>query len=515
MRSRFPRAGGILLHPTSLPGAWGVGDLGPTAYAFVDFLAAAGQQLWQVLPLNPTGYGDSPYQSPSTFAGNPILISPELLLEDGLLERNDLYKPDGSPIITPPHHTADYVVATDLKRVLLRRAWERFQQGAGTHLRAGFDHFCAANADWLDDYCLFAAIKAHHGYGAWYAWEPDLVAAKPAAVTRMQETLAHEIDQQRLEQFLFFHQWQRLRQYAHDHGIKIIGDAPIFVADDSVDIWTNRDLFLLDRHGLPTHVAGVPPDYFSVTGQRWGNPLYDWDRMAKDDYAWWRRRLAWLFSYLDILRLDHFRGFEAYWAIPAADEDARNGRWRNGPGRHLFSALASELGDLPLIAEDLGVITPAVEQLRDEYLFPGMKVLQFAFGDTAGNPYLPHNYTNPNAVVYTATHDNDTTVGWYASREQGERTAAQQYLGSDGSNIAWAMIRLAYASVADMAIVPLQDVLELGSDARMNTPGQATDNWRWRFTADQITPTITEGLHLFSEIYGRKRDPNAKQEPAT
>lgn len=499
---RLPRSSGILLHPTSLPGRWGIGDLGVAAYQFVDFLESAGQRLWQILPLGPTGYGNSPYQSLSSFAGNPLLISLDRLVEEKLLEPGDLPAESELPEGIVSADRVDYNAVTDFKMPLLRRSFACFQHGASPAHTVAFQEFCAANAVWLDDYALFVAIKEAYDGASWDAWDQDIATRKPDALERWRERLAEQAEVQKYFQYLFFSQWRELKAYANERDVRIIGDMPIFVAYDGADVWADPELFYLDDKGRPTVVAGVPPDYFSETGQLWGNPLYRWDRMAANGYAWWMRRIKSTLDMVDIVRLDHFRGFEAYWEVPAGEETAVNGRWVKGPGPALFKKLEQDLGELPIIAEDLGLITPEVETLRDAFNMPGMKVLQFAFGDNARNPYLPHNYTS-NYVVYTGTHDNDTTLGWFLSRGSDEQEAVQRYLGRDGSDICWDMIRLALSSVADMAVFPLQDVLRLGSEARMNIPGQAEGNWGWRYQAEMLDPGLAQGLRLLTATYGR------------
>lgn len=499
---RFPRSSGILLHPTSLPGPWGIGDLGVAAYQFVDFLVEAGQSLWQILPLGPIGYGNSPYQCFSAFAGNPLLISLDSLVADGLLDAQDVHAASTAVTYDLNPDRVNYHAATALKLPLLRRTYERFRDGNFSTHAEQFGQYCAENADWLDDYALFMALREHYGDVSWCDWDQDIATRKAAALKRWTKQLAEPIAVQKFVQYLFSNQWRQLKAYANEQGVQIIGDAPIFVAYDSSDVWANPKLFYLDNVGQPTVVAGVPPDYFSAVGQRWGNPLYRWDRMARNDYTWWVARLRVLLSQVDIARIDHFRGFEAYWEIPAEEETAINGRWVPGPGAALFEKLERELGEVPIIAEDLGVITPEVEALRDQFHMPGMKVLQFAFGDTPANPYLPHNYTN-NCIVYTGTHDNDTTAGWFNALGSKEREATQRYLGRDGSDISWDLIRLALSSVADAAIIPLQDVLRLGSDGRMNVPGYLGDNWSWRFRAEMLDPGLGYGLRIMTETYGR------------
>ena len=495
----FPRSCGILLHPTSLPGRFGIGDLGESAYRFLDFLVETGQRLWQVLPLGPTGYGDSPYQAFSAFAGNPLLISPEELLREGALPADAL---DEVPRF--PDDRADYRAGIRFKTALLRRSFEHFRKHASRAQQQEFASFCDAEGSWLDDYALFMALKAHHKGAAWNTWEPDIAARQPEALAQWRHRLADEIAFQQYLQYQFFRQWCAVKRYANRRGIQIIGDVPIFVAYDSADVWIHPELFYLDESGNPTVVAGVPPDYFSPTGQLWGNPLYRWDVLARDDYAWWIQRLRATLRLVDIVRLDHFRGFEAYWEVPATEETAVHGRWVKGPGARFFYAVRRALGETPIIAEDLGVITPEVEALRRRFGFPGMKVLQFAFATDASNEYLPHNYER-NCVVYTGTHDNDTTVGWFCSLPEEERAFCLKYLGSDGREIHWDLIRLAMMSVADTVIVPLQDVLGLGSEARMNYPGRLGGNWAWRYTEGALTEEVCERLAELTETYGRSR----------
>jgi 4-alpha-glucanotransferase len=492
------RTSGILLHPTSLPSRWGIGDLGAAAYQFVDYLAQAGQQLWQVMPLGPTGYGDSPYQSFSSFAGNPLLISPELLLADGLLREADM---TDRPSFPDTH--VDYGWVIPYKQDLLRRSFARFNTDATPELRQEFAEFRTQQMRQVDEYALFAALKSSHGGVAWNSWGPGLAKRDPVAIEHARTAVvASEYAFQSYVQWLFFRQWTNLRGYANARGIKIVGDIPIFVAYDSADVWANPELFFLDDAGNPTVVAGVPPDYFSETGQLWGNPLYRWDLHAEQGFAWWIERVRAAFQLVDIVRIDHFRGFAAYWEVPADEETAINGQWVTAPGMALFTALEQALGKLPIIAEDLGVITPDVEELRDGFGFPGMKVLQFGFGGTGTDPYLPHNHIQ-NCVVYTGTHDNDTTAGWWRACSDQERTFTQLYLGRDGSDMAWDLIRIALASVADTAVVPMQDLFSLGTEARMNMPGRLGGNWGWRYTPDMLRPDVAERLRLLTQIYGR------------
>ena len=476
----FPRRSGVLLHPTSLPDRFGIGDLGDHAYRFVDFLAAADQSYWQVLPLSPTGYGDSPYQGLSAFAGNPMLISLEKLVRLGHLSEADLEP--------TPDVSADRVAFGPVNRYksrLLNRAFGVFRSEAPTDQRAAFRAFCADRADWLDDFALFMALKEDHRLRSWMTWERELAAREPHALARAREALADEIESHKYRQWQFFEQWLALKRYANDRGVKIIGDIPIFVALDSADVWANNGLFRFDEELQPTVVSGVPPDYFSETGQLWGHPLYRWDVMADRGYAWWISRFRMAFTQADVVRVDHFRGFYNYWEVPAGADTAVDGRWRYGPGADLFRVLISELGEVAIIAEDLGDFDEesraALDDIQDEFGYPGMKVLQFAFGSGPSDPFLPHNYS-PDCVAYTGTHDNDTVSGWYeATSTQNERTYARTYMACDGSDIAWDMIRLAWASVADTAMTTAQDLLSLGHEARMNLPGTiGPPNWTWR-----------------------------------
>ena len=505
----FSRTSGVLLHPTSLPGRFGIGDLGDAAYRWIDFLAETGQTLWQLLPLGFTGAasGNSPYQSLSAFAGSPLLISPERLVARKLLAKADL---DQVPQF--PSQTVDYGRVSDWKTRLLHRSFEQFKATPASGYpadeeRAAFQAFTVANAGWLDDFSLFMALKQAHDGRPWNTWEPAIRGRQAPAMKQWSVDLAGTIEEHQYLQYLFFTQWSAVKAYANRHNIKIIGDAPIFVGYDSADVWANPDLFYLDADGSPLAGAGVPPDYFSKTGQLWGNPLYRWEAMAERGYEWWIHRIRVLLTMVDITRIDHFRGFEAYWSVPAGEATAVNGHWIKGPGRDLFVALKRTLGDLPIIAEDLGLITADVIALRDGMAFPGMKVLQFAFSGDPHNEYLPHNYS-PNCVVYTGTHDNDTTLGWYAAAGKKERHFVHRYTGRDGSEIHWDLIRLAFGSTAHVAIVPLQDVLGLGSEARMNTPGQPVGNWAWRCAEDALTPAIRDRLKEVTEVFGRGLQPS-------
>lgn len=491
------RASGILLHPTSLPGRYGIGDLGEAAYRWVDFLASAGQQYWQVLPLGPTGYGDSPYQCFSAFAGNPLLIDLDQLVVAGWLERNKV-----EPVPPFPQERVDYGNVIRYKMPLLCRAYSGFCRRGSTQDRAAFDAFCHAEAHWLEDFALFMALKDHFQV-AWNNWPREIRLRHPDALRGYRQRLDERVKMYCFIQWVFVRQWTALKRYANERGIRIIGDIPIFVALDSADVWAHPDLFYLDDRGSPTVVAGVPPDYFSPTGQLWGNPLYRWEVLAAQGYRWWIERFQATLRLVDMVRLDHFRGFEAYWEIPAGMPTAEVGRWVKGPGDALFQALQNALGDLPVIAEDLGFITSEVEALRERWGFPGMKVLQFAFSGP-DNPYLPHTYTDTNWVVYTGTHDNDTTRGWFQTRPPQERAYVLDYLACDGRDIAWDLMRLAWQSVAVLAIAPLQDVLRLGSEARMNTPGRADGNWTWRFREEVLTPERARALARMTWMYGRR-----------
>jgi 4-alpha-glucanotransferase len=488
------RVSGLLLHPTSLPGGHGIGDLGPAAFWFVDFLASARQGLWQVMPLGPPGYGDSPYAARSAFAGNPLLISLDRLVDMGLLTADDLVGAPGGPA---GRVAFDAVEAFKLHR--LRRAFARFRERSD--LRPRLAAFRERHADWLDDFALFMALRGSRP-GAWTEWEPELVRRDGAALAQARHRLQDEVNFHAFVQLLFFEQWEVLRAYAHAHGVRIVGDVPIFVAHDSADVWAHQDLFYLDRHGRPTLVAGVPPDAFSETGQRWGNPLYRWDVLKARGFDWWIARFRATLAMVDVVRVDHFRGFQACWQIPASEATAIHGEWVETPGLALFAATRAALGDFPVIAEDLGLITPEVHALRKALGFPGMRVLQFAFGGGPDNLYLPHNYTR-DSVVYTGTHDNDTTAGWYAAAPSHVQDHVRRYLGVDGRDIAWDMIRAALCSVADTAIIPVQDVLALGGEARMNFPGRPRGNWSWRLLPDRLTADHAARLGSLTELYGR------------
>jgi 4-alpha-glucanotransferase len=491
----LPRSSGVLLHPTSLPGPFGIGDLGPVAYRWVETLAAMRQSWWQILPLGPTGAGDSPYQSFSAFAGNINLLSPELLQQDGLVGA-DLWAGERFP-----DDRVDYARVDPFKKKLLRAAWDAFRGGKAAGLPRDFERYCGAEAGWLDGYALFMAIREALGGAGLTEWPADLLRRDPVALAAMEKKLAAEVGMHKFGQFLFDRQWGALRKFAAERGVRVIGDAPIFVAPDSADVWANPDQFLLDPDRRPLVVAGVPPDYFSADGQHWGNPIYDWDRMEATGFSWWCARVLRQLEQVDLVRLDHFRGFCQAWHIPAGEKTARNGRWVDGPGRNLFERLRTAIGGLPIIAEDLGLITPDVTELREALGLPGMRVIQFAL-DGPHNPHWPHNYA-PNTACYTGTHDNDTVNGWFATLNDRDRNYLTLTLGKSLGDPAWELIRDAWASVAVLAVAPLQDLLSLGSEARMNRPGVADGNWRWRVRLDQFRPELIQRLADLTTLYNR------------
>jgi 4-alpha-glucanotransferase len=497
---KFNRSAGILLHPTSLPGPDGIGSLGPEAYAWVQFLADSGIRLWQVLPLGQTGYGDSPYQCLSAFAGNTYLISPALLLDEGLLTQPDLADRPSFPV-----EKVDFPGVIQWKTILLERAYNHFKAGVNGRISEEFDHFLQNQSFWLDDYALFATIKTHQGGGSWVGWSEPLRMREPDALAAFKKEYGDEIHRTAFFQFLFFRQWARLKAFANSKGISIIGDIPIFISHDSADVWSKPELFSLDTNGNPTVVAGVPPDYFSPTGQLWGNPHYRWDVHQKTGYAWWIQRVKSCLNLVDYIRLDHFRGFAGYWEVPANLPTAEIGVWKKGPGAPLFEALRSALGDLPIIAEDLGKITPDVVELRDHFQLPGMKILQFSFSSDPEEPFLPHNYTR-NCVAYTGTHDNDTTIGWFKTAPEIERDFCKKYLHSSGDDIAWDMIRCIWASVAVFGIAPMQDFLRLDTECRMNLPGRPSGNWGWRMNERDMDPRLSDHIRELNRIYGRMVD---------
>ncbi|MBZ5506983.1 MAG: 4-alpha-glucanotransferase [Acidobacteriia bacterium] len=509
---RFPRSAGVLLHPTSLPGSYGIGELGPQALRFAEYLHASGIKIWQVLPLNPTGYGDSPYQSLSSFAGNPLLISLEALSGEGLFDQDALHS---APEF--PEGRVDFSAVIPWKFGLLRKAASNFFASRATLKKTDYEHFVESNRSWLDDYALFMAAKdAHHGK-TWTAWDPDLAGRRPSAIQHWCEKLSPEIAAYKYWQFRFFHQWNEIKSNCTRLGIRIMGDIPIYVAHDSADVWANPEMFWLDQNGNPLKVSGVPPDYFSATGQLWGNPIYRWDVMKSSGYLWWIERLRASLKVFDMVRLDHFRGFEAYWEIPAGEPTAVNGIWVKGPGAELFQALTHRLGPLPIVAENLGVITPEVEAIRKQFDYPGMAILQFAFStDPQAPTFRPHNYAQQ-LVAYTGGHDNDTMVGWWRSgvaqstRSQAdvkkEYADAQDYFGIASADfdreVNWIFIREVMKSVADTVLVPMQDILGLGSEARMNTPGTLGGNWTWRLAPDGLQEQDQNRLKKFAEIYER------------
>ena len=505
---RFQRAAGILLHPTSLPGKFGIGDLGTEAFNFINFLDSAGQKLWQVFPLGPTGYGDSPYQCFSAFAGNPNMISPEKLKENGFLSDDDISNP---PYVNA--HRIDFGNLINYKKEILRKAYNK-AKGKNFLTDDKFEKFCDDNTEWLEDYSFFMAVKEHHGGGLWTNWPEGLVKREAKSLKEWGKKLAEEINFHKFVQFIFFEQWTDVKNYANSKGIKIIGDMPIFIAYDSADLWAHKALFTVDDDGKLIFVAGVPPDYFSATGQLWGNPLYRWDEMEKDDFLWWRQRMKQMLTLIDIIRIDHFRGFDAYWEIPGDAPTAEKGKWVKAPGEKFFKTIREHLGQLPIIAEDLGVITKSVEKLRDMFEFPGMKILQFAFGTGMEEKFLPHNYV-PNCTVYTGSHDNDTTVAYFEKEKHNSNDIyqhAQQYLNYFEDDITDALIRTAYASVADLVVIPMQDILRLGGEARMNFPGKPGGNWQWRFTWEQVHREIASHYKYLSELYERPPKPKKETE---
>jgi 4-alpha-glucanotransferase len=492
------RSCGVLLHPTSLPGAYGIGDFGPEARRYLRWLADAGVRWWQVLPLQVAGPENSPYSARSTFAGNRLLISPDLLAQEGLLAEEDLAD---LPFFSKQR--VDYERAIPFKRALLRRAWLRFNRSPPADL-AGELAELRKRSPWLADYALYAALREAHFGAPWYEWPAELALRRPSALSAWQAEHMEEVEQQEFCQFLFAHQWGSLRDHAHGLGLRILGDMPLFMAYDSAEVWAHRELFLLDERGRPTVVAGVPPDYFSTLGQLWGNPLYDWKALERTGYAWWIDRLRHLLELVDLVRLDHFRGFMAHWEIPAAESTAIHGRWRPGPGHKLFDAIRARLGGLPLVAEDLGDISDDVVALREWLDLPGMAVLQFAFAPAPRSEFLPYNHER-NQVVYTGTHDNNTTVGWYRDdASTAEKDFARRYLATDGSEIHWDMIRLALSSVANLAVIPHQDIAGIGSEGRMNQPGLASGNWRFRLTDAMLAPAHQRRLAELIWTYGRR-----------
>jgi 4-alpha-glucanotransferase len=494
---KFPRSSGILLHPTSLPGSFGSGDLGAAAYEFIDWLSSAGQSLWQMLPIGPAGMANSPYMSLSAFAGSPLLIDLRELAESGWLTPEDLGGISGFS-----QRRVEYARVAQTRAIALAKAAKNFFQKRTGEQCHQFEEYCEAEKGWLEDYSLFQALNSQRGGKLWVTWDRDLVRRKGPALKKTAKELREQIDFHKFVQWCFARQWNAVKEYARERNVRLVGDIPIFVAHHSADVWANQEAFFLDENGMPTVVAGVPPDYFSEDGQRWGNPLYRWNVMKRQGYAWWIERFRRTFALFDILRIDHFRGFEGYWEIPASEKTARRGRWVKGPGEELFREIKKNLGALPIIAEDLGLITPEVTALRKKFNFPGMKVLQFAFMDSPDDKFLPHNYES-NYVVFTGTHDNDTTRGWYEKASERERDFVRRYCKTDGHEIQWDLIKLALQSVADIAMIPLQDIIGLGAEGRMNYPGTVEGNWEWRFTADQIAPWATGRLYEMTALSGR------------
>lgn len=494
---RFPRSCGTLVHPTSFPSKYGMGDLGHEAYEFINFLEETGQTIWQVLPLSPTGYGNSPYASYSAFAGNPYLISPDKLEEKGYITAEDLSK-----AFLPMTTEADYEASYEKKDTLYKKAFDQFKSSSSKDVQKKLANFKKQNSYWLEDYTLFMACSISNNRAPWNKWDKNLAQRKPSAIKKAKKTFADEIEYQTWLQFEFFEQWKVLKNYANSKNIRVVGDIPIFVDHNSADVWSHSEFFAVDKQGNRELVAGVPPDYFSETGQLWGNPLYKWKAIQKDNFSWWIERFRQMFDLFDAIRVDHFRGFDEYWEVKASEKTAENGEWVKAPGVELFTTIKEKLGSLPIIAEDLGLMTQGVEDLRDQFNFPGMKILQFAFDSDSTNSFLPHNYPQ-NCVTYTGTHDNDTTIGWYNSAPEVEQHRAREYTKSDGSEIQWELIRLGMFSVADQAIFPLQDFMNLESRYRMNTPGTVGDNWMWRYTPDMLQNVDKHRIKKMAEMTNR------------
>lgn len=487
------RLSGVLLHPTSLPSPYGIGDLGKGAYDFIDFLKKSGQHLWQTLPLTPTGFGDSPYQGFSAFAGQPLLISPEDLVKMKLVSEEELKD--------APQNDVDMVHYGEViswKNQILKLAFTRFEE------TKEYAAFVKEHAYWLEDYALYMSCKEFHEGRAWLEWEKEYRNPTTEVKAKMKVQFEKEMKYYYFVQYIFYKEWKEVKEYASENEIEIIGDMPLFVSLDSADVWANQGLFQLDTKGYPIVVAGVPPDYFSETGQLWGNPLYNWKAHQKDGFKWWVARVRHQLQLTDYLRIDHFRGLESYWAVPYGDENAIGGKWVKAPGKALFTAIEKELGKgLPIIAEDLGIITPEVEALRDAFDFPGMKVLQFAFDATDESSFLPHQFTTTNCICYTGTHDNNTTKGWYAEATEYSRDKVRRYMNTDGNSVHWDFLRTCFGTIATYAVVPMQDILGIGKDGRMNTPGEAMDNWSWRYRKEMLTEGLAEGLCKVTKLYGR------------
>ncbi len=495
---RFPRSCGTLVHPTSFPGKYGIGDFGNEARVFIDFLKDTHQTIWQMLPLTPTGYGNSPYASYSAFAGNVYLISPDILVKKGLITPAEAKKAE-----LPSGTTVLYDEAFTKKDQLLELASDRFYEGLTKEEEKNFKAFKSENKKWLDDYVLFMACAIHYNKQPWNTWDADIAQRKPAAMKAYKAKFTERIKRIYWMQYEFYNQWMDLKKYANDNGIRVIGDIPIFVDHNSSDVWANPEYFEVDDKGNRKLVAGVPPDYFSETGQLWGNPQYNWETLEKDGFSWWVDRFKHMFKTCDAIRVDHFRGFDEYWEVAAEEETAINGRWVKGPGEKLFDTILEKCGELPILAEDLGFVTEGVEKLRDKYSFPGMKIIQFAFDSDSSNSFLPHNYPQ-NCVTYTGTHDNDTTIGWFLSAPEQEKHHARTYTRSDGSNISWEFIRLGMMSVADQAIFPLQDYMSLGGEHRMNFPGKPSGNWQWRYTNQMFAEVDREQIRFLVELSNRR-----------
>ncbi|HBQ60425.1 MAG TPA: 4-alpha-glucanotransferase [Balneolaceae bacterium] len=500
---RFTRSSGCLVHPTSFPGKYIMGDFGFEARTFIDFLERTDQTIWQILPLTPTGYGNSPYASYSAFAGNVYLISPDILHKKGLLTDKEI-----AEIQLPSGVSADYEAAFENKDRVFKRASERFYNNLKKKEKQAFEAFKKQNEHWLEDYVLFMACLLHYDKQPWNTWDEDLTKRKPKALKEYRKKFSDEIDLQYWLQFEFYNQWMSLKEYANERGIRVVGDIPIFVDHNSADVWANPKYFEVDEAGNRQLVAGVPPDYFSKTGQLWGNPLYKWDELEKDDYAWWVDRFKHMFEMCDSIRVDHFRGFDAYWEVEAGQKTAEVGQWVEGPGEKLFNTILDKCGELPIIAEDLGFMTEGVRKLRDKFNFPGMRIIQFAFDSDSTNSFLPHNYTQ-NSVVYSGTHDNDTTVGWYNTTKEEEKHRARIYTRTSGEQMNWEFIRLGMLSVADQAIFPLQDYMNLDSTHRMNIPGTSSGNWLWRYTSDMLEAVDEEQIQHLVELSNRKINRNS------
>lgn len=500
---KFERRSGILLHPTSLPGRFGIGKLDDNAKRFVDFLSKSGQTYWQILPLSPPDFSNSPYDGLSAFAGNPILISPDELVNDEYLMEKDL---DDHPHF--PEHIVDFDAVIGFNAKLLELAYSNFKSKKSDPLKKSFDKFCRDNKFWLDDYTLFIALMRHHGNSPWYEWDKNTKHRDPKTLQIWKKNLVDEIKKQSFYQWQFFKQWEKIKKYANDKGVKIIGDIPIFVSMNSAAVWANKHLFYFDKELNPKVISGVPPDYFSSTGQLWGHPLYNWNAIKKNEYKWWISRFQVAFTQADIVRIDHFRGLYNYWEVKAGEKTAINGKWKRGPGAHFFDVIREKLGDVQIIAENLGDFDEqsriSVENLRRKYSFPGMKILQFAFGSDSRDPFLPSNYTH-DFVVYTGTHDNDTTVGWYTTTStEKEQDFARRYMAVNGSDIAWDLIRLGWSSVADTAITTIQDLLSLGHESRMNTPSTVgPKNWSWRYCTEDLSEQVADRLYELTNIYNR------------